>query len=77
MKGTQITWDQEADAIYVRFSDEEVVSTIALSSTVYIDVDNAGNPIGMEILRVDSSIFATLKDLPDSATLKDLIQHAA
>lgn len=53
------------------------LSTIALSSTVYIDVDNAGNPIGMEILRVDSSIFATLKDLPDSATLKDLIQHAA
>lgn len=77
MTGTQITWDQEANVMYIRFSEDEIVSTIALSSTVYIDIDSAGNPIGMEILRVDSNILATLKNLPDSATLKDLVQHAA
>lgn len=77
MTETRITWDQEADAIYVRFSDADVASTIAISTTVYIDVDEAGNPVGMEVLRVDSSIFATLKNLPDPATLRDLIRTAA
>lgn len=77
MTGTRISWDQDADAIYVRFSDADVVSTIALSSTVYVDIDQDGEPVGMEILRVDASIFAALKDLPDSATLRDLIRHAA
>lgn len=77
MTEPRLTWDMDADAIYVQFSEEEVASTIALSDTVYIDVDHAGNPVGMEVLRIDSSIFATLKDLPDTATLRDLIRHAA
>lgn len=47
------------------------------SDTVYIDLDDADNPIGMEVLRVDSSIFATLKALPDTATLRDLIRLPA
>lgn len=76
MTDTRITWDQEADALYVRFSDEEVATTISLSNTVYIDVDLDGNPVGMEILRVDSSILATLNDLPDTATLQDLIRNS-
>lgn len=77
MTDTRITWDKEADAIYVRLSNTEVASTIALSNTVYIDVDTAGNPVGVEVLRVDSSILAALRDLPDIATLRDLIHRAA
>ena len=77
MTDTRITWDQDADAIYVKFSDADVASTIALSNTVYIDVDQAGDPVDMEFLRVDSGIFATLKDLPDTATLRDLIRSVA
>lgn len=77
MTDTRITWDQDADAIYVRLSDAEVASTIALSTTVYIDVDDHGNPVGMEVLRVDSSIFAALKNLPETATLRDLVRSAA
>lgn len=77
MTEPRITWDQEADAIYVQFSDEDVASTIGISSTVFIDVDQAGDPVGMEVLRIDASIFATLRNLPDSATLRDLIRSAA
>ena len=77
MTEPRITWDQDANAIYVQFSEEPAVSTIAFSSTVYFDLDEAGDPVGMEILRVDSSIFAKLKGLPDSATLRDLIPSAA
>ncbi len=74
---TRITWDQDANAIYVRLSDAEVATTVTLSTTVYIDVDQDGNPVGMEVLRVDSSIFAALKNLPETATLRDLIRSAA
>lgn len=77
MTETRIIWDQEANAIYVRFSDDEVASTIALSHTVYIDVDVIGNPIGMEVLRVDSDVLNALKELPHKATLRDLIQRVA
>lgn len=77
MTDTRTTWDQDADAIYIRFSDADVASTLALSNTVYIDVDQAGNPVGMEVLGVDSAIFATLKDLPGTATLRELIGTAA
>lgn len=77
MTDARITWDQDADAIYIRFSDTGVASTIALSGTVFIDVDAAGDPVGLEVLRVDSNILAALGDLSDIATLRDLIHRAA
>lgn len=77
MTDTRVTWDKEADAIYVKFSDAEVTSTIVLSTTVYMDVDGLGNPVGLEVLKVDTSILAILRDLPNIATLRDLIHQAA
>lgn len=77
MKNTKITWDQDAEAVYIQFSNEEVAATITLSTTVYVDVDHAGNPVGMEVLRVDSALLATFQNLPESATLKDLLHSAA
>lgn len=77
MTDTRVTWDKEADAVYVQLSTSEVASTIALSNTVYIDVDIDGNPVGVEVLRVDASILAALSGLSDIATLRDLIHRAA
>lgn len=77
MTDTKITWDQDADAIYIQFSVADVASTITLSSTAYINVDSFGNPVGVEILGVDASVFAALDGLSDSATLLDLIRNAA
>ena len=77
MTDTRITWDHDADAIYIRLSDTEVASTITLSRTVYIDVDAAGDPVGLEVLCVDSSILAALGDLSDIATFHDLLHRAA
>ena len=77
MNKMKFTYDQDANAIYVRFSDTEVDSTIALSNTGYINIDSQGNPVGMEVLNVDSNLLAALKDLPANATLRDLIQTAA
>lgn len=74
MNKMKFTYDQDANAIYVRFSGTEVDSTIALSNTVYIDIDSQGS---MEVLNVDSNLLAALKDLPANATLRDLIQTDA
>lgn len=77
MTDTRVSWDQEADAIYIQLSDAEVASTVSLSSTVYIDLDANGDPVGLEVLRVDESILAALRNLPHTATLRDLLGIAA
>ena len=77
MTSAQISWDREADAIYVRFTDEPVESTIALSTSVYIDVDANGNPVGLEVLKADANLISALQGLSNSATLRDLIAAAA
>ena len=77
MNMMKFTYDQDANAIYVRFSEADVDSTIARSNTVYIDLDSQGNPVGMEVLNVDSDLLTSLRDLPATATLRESIQTAA
>lgn len=46
----QIDYDPQADAIYIRLRDGEVDDTQQVSKYIYVDVDEAGVPIGLEIL---------------------------
>ncbi len=46
----QIDYDPEADAIYVRLRDGEVDDTLQAGKYVFVDVDNEGVPLGLEIL---------------------------
>lgn len=77
MTDAQITWDKEARAIYVQYLEATVERTIAVSNTVYIDVDCDGNEVGIEILGVDADIFSALEGLSHSATLRGLLRKAA
>lgn len=59
----KITFDKEADAVYMYFKDispGEVVKTISLNESVNIDLDSEGKAIGIEILEAS-------KNLPQSA----------
>lgn len=49
---TTLTYDPEAKALYMRFSDEQIEETLEFSSSVYLDVDQAGRPVGLEVLNV-------------------------
>jgi uncharacterized protein YuzE len=46
----QIDYDPQADAIYIRLRDGEVDDTQQVSKYIYVDVDKAGTPLGLEIL---------------------------
>jgi uncharacterized protein YuzE len=64
----EYTYDQEADAIYITFSDKPVASTKALDDLRVIDYAADGSPIGVELLCVSEGVIT--EDLPH---LKDIL----
>ena len=46
----QIDYDPQADAMYIRLRQGEVDDTFQVSQYVYVDVDQDGVPLGLEIL---------------------------
>lgn len=77
MDSPTITYDSEANPLYVRFSRHEVAETLELSDTVYIDVDEHGVPVGLEVLDASSGLLAEIPAVPDVAALKDLMRRDA
>jgi len=77
MMTTTVQYDADAEAVYIRFSTAEVSETVEISETLYIDVDKVGNPIGIEVLGVDSSTLSNLPGLPNEADLRQLLKDQA
>jgi uncharacterized protein YuzE len=75
MNSPQITYDPEANAVYLRFTDNEIAETLELSESVYVDAD--GIPVGLEVLDATSELLAGIPPLPDVAALKDLMHPSA
>jgi uncharacterized protein YuzE len=46
----QIDYDPQADAIYIQLRKGEVDDTLEAGKYVYVDVDENGVPLGLEIL---------------------------
>ena len=73
-----LTYDREANAIYLRFSTNPIEETITLSDSVYLDVDVEGEPVGLEILDASTADLRAIPEIPDGALLRDLVRsHAA
>lgn len=51
-----VTYDPEADASYVRVSDGSVASTDSLTDLLAIDLDAAGIPVGLELLKAPGAV---------------------
>ena len=51
-----ISFDEEADALYIRFQEGSVEKTIKVQDGILIDIDNAGRIFGIEILDVSQRI---------------------
>jgi len=47
----RLAYDQDADALYVRFRDERVARTTQLDSGTLADLDATANLIGVEVIR--------------------------
>lgn len=77
MGSPTITYDPDANALYVRFSQGEIAETLELSESVYVDVDSDGVPVGFEVLDATPELMSELPTIPDAAALKDLMRKSA
>ena len=48
----KITYDSDADAMYIYLNEREVARTVQVSDRVLVDLDDEGNLRGVEILFV-------------------------
>lgn len=52
----RITFDKEADAVYIEFSSGEFASNKKIDNDTIIDLDKNGNILGIELLSVSERI---------------------
>ena len=70
----EISYDKEADAMYIEFRKGDCANTKAIDKETIIDIDNKGNLLGIELLSVSKRIPAeSLSNL----SIKNLVPIAA
>lgn len=52
----QIDYDPQADALYIQFRQAEVDDTLEAGKYVFVDVDEMGVPVGLEILFAERTL---------------------
>jgi uncharacterized protein YuzE len=77
MTSPTLTCDREANALYIRFSKASIAETVELSESVYVDLDEAGEPVGFEVLHAEPEVLSSIPTLPDSAAFRDLVKPRA
>lgn len=66
----KISFDKEADAVYIEFSSEDFASNKKMDDSTILDLDEKGNIIGIEILNVSKRIP---KDFLSEVNVKNLV----
>ena len=69
----EFRYDKEADAIYVRLSDEQYAYGEELDPERRIDYAADGTPIGVELLCVSEGV--DLRNLPENAAISKLLSR--
>jgi uncharacterized protein YuzE len=54
----RIDYDPQADAMYIRLRSGDVDDTLEAGKYVFVDVDSAGVPLGLEILFAGRTLAA-------------------
>lgn len=68
-----LTFDQEADAVYIYFSQRPVARTEELGDAVAVDYDADGEPVGVEFLSVSTGI--DLGPVPRRAEVAKMLEE--
>ncbi len=56
----KVRYDPEADILYIGFKDSKVENVIDVDEDAYLELDESGEPVGLEIHRVSDLIFPEL-----------------
>jgi len=46
----KITYDKEADALYIKLTDKKIISTEEIAESINIDLDYENKIVGIEVL---------------------------
>ncbi|MPZ48295.1 MAG: DUF2283 domain-containing protein [Dehalococcoidia bacterium] len=74
MQKASVTYDQEADILYVRLLDSPVASTHAIDDLRLIDYSEDRAVVGVEFLQVSDGVDLT--DLPHRPKVERLIDES-
>jgi len=66
----KITFDKEADAVYIELNEGEFASNKKIDEDTIIDLDKNGNILGIELLNVSRRIS---KDFLSDISVKNLV----
>jgi uncharacterized protein YuzE len=55
----KVTYDRDADAMYIYLNEREVARTVQVSDRVLVDLDDEGNLRGVEVLFVSKALADT------------------
>mgnify|MGYP001609268972 CR=1 FL=1 len=66
----KITFDKEADEIYIEFTNENFASNKIIDDDTILDLDEKGNILGIEILNASKRIA---RDFLSDISVKNLI----
>ena len=70
----EITYDKDADAMYIRFGDGEFGSNKVIDRETIVNLDKKGNILGIELLSVSKKI--PLNSFSE-ISIKNLVKMAA
>jgi len=46
----KITYDKEADALYIKLTDKKIISTEEIAESINLDLDDENKIVGIEVL---------------------------
>lgn len=62
-----MTYDKQADVLYIKFSDNKIVESEEKEKNVIVDFDNENNIVGIEILyfvkKYKNDVFPVFKEV--------------
>ncbi|MBI2631392.1 DUF2283 domain-containing protein [Candidatus Pacearchaeota archaeon] len=67
----KITYDKDADAIYVQLSDKKFSKCKEIDRNTILDIDEEGNVIGIELLFVSKRF----QKIPQNINIESLSAH--
>ena len=65
-------YNDEVDAGYVKFTDNEIVKTEPISKNIYVDLDKNNKPVGVEVLGMKNNVSQNVVGRQIENSLSDL-----
>jgi uncharacterized protein YuzE len=75
-----VTYDPEGNATYVKLSDATVATTEQFGDSLAVDLDNTGEPVGVELLiapatATSATLAPLVRSYPSLSVIEDLLHR--